>query len=72
MSGDVSFFTQDFWMNSLAIGHPLVYHFQANGERSFKKVPENDDTFVSTCYNAIVLLLIIDIVGTAMEHYGHG
>lgn len=29
MSTDSTQFTQDYWMNSLAIGHPLAFHSSA-------------------------------------------
>lgn len=32
MSGNAAFFTQDFWKNSIAIGHPLVYHSQTSSK----------------------------------------
>lgn len=44
MVSDVSYFTQDYWMNSLAIGHPLVYQSQANSEISMG--PALDDCHV--------------------------
>ncbi|KAI8887578.1 DUF323-domain-containing protein, partial [Backusella circina FSU 941] len=34
MLTDASHFTQDYWMNSLAIGHPLVYQSQGSDEKS--------------------------------------
>ncbi|KAG1463849.1 hypothetical protein G6F56_005201 [Rhizopus delemar] len=32
MSADVAYFTQDYWMNSLAISHPLAFHSRANSK----------------------------------------
>ncbi|GAA5811625.1 hypothetical protein MFLAVUS_005065, partial [Mucor flavus] len=46
MTSDVSYFTQDYWMNSLAIGHPLVYHSQANSENTIGQAPAKDDNYV--------------------------
>lgn len=46
MSGEVAYFTQDYWMNSLAIGHPLVYHSQANSAVTLGEAPEMDDSYV--------------------------
>jgi hypothetical protein len=34
MLTDASHFTQDYWMNSLAIGHPLVYQSQGSDGKS--------------------------------------
>lgn len=51
MSSDVSYFTQDYWMNSLAIGHPLVYHSQANKENAVGAAPAMDDNYVRFIYN---------------------
>jgi hypothetical protein len=47
MSSDVAYFTQDFWMNSLAIGHPLVYHSQAGSKNTIGDAPEMEDSYVS-------------------------
>ncbi|MBM6387618.1 MAG: hypothetical protein JSY10_27165 [Paenibacillus sp.] len=47
MTSDVSYFTQDYWMNSLAIGHPLVYHSQANSENTIGQAPAMDDNYVN-------------------------
>lgn len=47
MTSDVSYFTQDYWMNSLAIGHPLVYHSQANSQNTIGQAPAKDDNYVS-------------------------
>lgn len=46
MSSEVAYFTQDYWMNSLAIGHPLAFQAQANSENKLGHAPEMDDTFV--------------------------
>jgi hypothetical protein len=46
MSSDVAYFTQDYWMNSLAIGHPLAFQAQASSENKLGDAPEMDDTFV--------------------------
>jgi hypothetical protein len=50
MSSDVAFFAQDYWTNSLAIGHPLVYHSNANGEASV----DSDKTHVGTNFISIL------------------
>jgi hypothetical protein len=71
MSSDVSYFTQDYWMNSLAIGHPLVYHSQANNENTIGTAPAMDDNYVRFIYISVKHKLII-ILGYAVEHYGHG
>ncbi|CAO3690633.1 unnamed protein product [Rhizopus microsporus] len=45
MAGEFSYFPQDFWMSSLAIGHPLVYVSQASSKHSLNQASETDDTF---------------------------
>lgn len=46
MSSDASCLTQEYMMNSLMIGHPLVYHSHSNNEDSNGKTPDKDDTHV--------------------------
>ncbi|KAI9033850.1 C-type lectin protein [Phycomyces nitens] len=46
MSSEVSFITQDYWMNSLAIGHPLVLQATANASESMSRGPDEDDTAI--------------------------
>jgi iron(II)-dependent oxidoreductase len=46
MSSDVAYFTQDYWMNSLAIGHPLVYHSTASSKNTLGNAPAMDDSYV--------------------------
>lgn len=43
MSADVAYFTQDYWMNSLAISHPLAFHSRANS-----KDCQTEEAYVST------------------------
>jgi hypothetical protein len=38
MSSDYDAFTQDYWMNSLAIGHPLVFQSNATMKNSESKL----------------------------------
>lgn len=54
MSSDVSYFTQDYWMNSLAIGHPLVYHSLANKENAVGAAPAMNDNYVRFIYKRLV------------------
>lgn len=46
MSSDVAYFTQDYWINSLATGHPLVYHSSASSKNTLGNAPTMDDTYV--------------------------
>jgi hypothetical protein len=59
MAGEFSHFPQDFWMSSLAIGHPLVYVSQASSKHSLDQASEADDTFVSCQKLSILLLLTV-------------
>ena len=34
MSSDIAYFPQEYWNNSLAIGHPLVYQSHANSKHT--------------------------------------
>lgn len=48
MSSDVAYFTEDFYNNSLAIGHPLVYHSQAGSKNTIGDASADlDDSHVS-------------------------
>jgi len=46
MSAEVAYFSQDYWMNSLAIGHPLAFQSQASSENKLGDAPELDDASV--------------------------
>jgi microsomal dipeptidase-like Zn-dependent dipeptidase len=46
MSSDVSHFSEEYWTNSLAIGHPLVYRSHANSEDLVDESPDKDDNHV--------------------------
>ncbi|KAG1465718.1 hypothetical protein G6F46_002811 [Rhizopus delemar] len=43
---DIAYFTQDFWMNSLAIGHPLVFQSEANNKNNLNQASKMDDTYI--------------------------
>ncbi|KAI9483584.1 MAG: C-type lectin protein [Benjaminiella poitrasii] len=46
MSSEVAYFTQDYWMNSIAIGHPLAFHSLANSKNTLGEAPDMDDNYV--------------------------
>jgi hypothetical protein len=50
---DVAYFTQDFWMNSLAIGHPLVFQSEANSKNNLNQASKMDDTYVCFLLNIL-------------------
>lgn len=47
MSTVFSQVTQDYWMNSLAIGHPLAFHSSSITDEKPGDVPNMDDNNVS-------------------------
>ncbi|CAO3640551.1 unnamed protein product [Mucor fragilis] len=46
MSAEVAYFSQDYWLTSLAIGHPLAFQSQASSENKLGDAPELDDASI--------------------------
>lgn len=46
MSAEVAYLSQDYWTNSLAIGHPLALQSEASSENKLGDGPELDDISV--------------------------
>ncbi|KAI8377656.1 C-type lectin protein [Radiomyces spectabilis] len=46
ISSDVAFFTQDYWLNAIAIGHPLVLQSTADAEDSVNRSPISDENVI--------------------------
>lgn len=76
MSAEVAYFSQDYWLTSLAIGHPLAFQSQASSENKLGDAPELDDASVRNFVvyqretNGVTTLILI--LDHAMEYNGYG